>query len=135
VPLIEWDNSFQLDIDEIDKQHQMLVKMLNDLYVALQFKKERTELGKLLNRMSVYAAFHFAKEENLLEMFGYPDTDTHITEHSDFENKVFDFEQDFASGRADLSLDVMAFLGDWLAGHIKGSDRKCATFLTARGVK
>jgi hemerythrin len=135
VPLIEWDSSFQLDISEIDKQHQMLIKMLNDLYVAMQFKKKKAELGKLLNRMSVYAAFHFAKEENLLEMSGYPDTDTHITEHSDFEKKVFAFEQKFASGRADLSMEIMTFLGDWLADHIKGSDRNFATFFTSQGVQ
>jgi len=134
VPLLEWDESFNLNISEIDQQHQMLVSMINDIYTARQFEKEKEELSKLLNRMSVYAAFHFAKEEDLLESFGYPDTEKHIQEHSDFEKKVFDFENDFADGKVDLSMDVMKFLGNWLAEHIKGSDKRCALFLTERGV-
>ena len=134
MPLVDWDESFHLNISEIDRQHQMLVTMLNDLYVARQFQKEKEELSKLLNRMSVYAAFHFAKEEDLLASFGYPEADRHMQEHSDFEKKVFDFENDFADGKVDLSMDVMTFLGNWLVDHIKGSDKHCARFLTERGV-
>lgn len=133
--MVEWDESFDLNITEIDKQHRMLVSMVNNLYTAKQFERGKEELAKLLNRMSVYAAFHFAKEEDLLESFGYPQVEDHIQEHSDFEKKVFDFENDFAEGKKDLTSKVMTFLGDWLVDHIKESDRQGARFLTQRGVK
>jgi len=33
--LINWHPSFSINIEEIDKQHQLLVKMINDLYDAM----------------------------------------------------------------------------------------------------
>ena len=30
--LINWHPNFSINIEEIDKQHQLLVKMINDLY-------------------------------------------------------------------------------------------------------
>jgi hemerythrin len=135
VALIAWDDSLNLNITEIDKQHQMLVSMVNDLYAAKQFEKGKEELANLLNRMSVYAAFHFAKEEDLLASHDYPQLDAHIKEHSNFEQKVFDFENAFADGKVELSGKVISVLGDWLIKHFKGSDKRCAQFLAERGIK
>ncbi len=133
--LIEWDASYSVNIELIDEQHKMLVKMINDLYDAMNSQKEKEILEKLINRISVYAAMHFAREENFLDMFGYPDADSHKDVHNDFEDRVTRFEDDFAKGRQNLSMDIMKFLSDWLIDHIKGVDQKYSSFLNERGVK
>ena len=133
--LINWHPNFSINIEEIDKQHQLLVKMINDLYDAMNAGEEKAVLQKLINRLNIYAAMHFAKEEHYFDTFGYPETELHKKEHSDFEEKVLDFESDFIKGSQSLSIEIVNFLGDWLVGHIQGSDKKYASFLNQRGIE
>ncbi len=135
MPLIRWQASFNIDIKELDQQHQLLVKLLNELYDAMSAGKEKEELGTLLSRISAFAAMHFAKEEHYFDTFGYPHSDKHKQEHIGFERKLSDFEDDFKAGRANLSKEILAFLFNWLVAHIKGSDRTYAPFLNARGIQ
>ena len=109
--------------------------MINDLYDAMNAGEEKAVLQKLINRLNVYAAMHFAKEEHYFDTFGYPETELHKKEHSDFEEKVLDFENDFNEGSQSLSIEIVNFLGDWLVGHIQGSDKKYASFLNQRGIE
>jgi hemerythrin-like metal-binding protein len=118
----------------VDEQHKMLVKMINDLYDAMRSGKERVILVSLLNKLGIYSSMHFAREEDYLKRFGYPYTDQHIKEHSNFERKVYKFESDFLEGKRDLSKEIMAFLAKWLTQHIIKSDRKFASFLQIKGV-
>ena len=132
--LITWQPKFDLNIKVIDEQHQMLVVMINDLYEAFSSKKDRQILAHLINRLGVYAAMHFAREEHYFEVLSYPGSEEHIQEHSSFDDKVLEFEEDFNLGKQDLTIDVLKFLSDWLVNHINGSDRKYAPFLKARGI-
>lgn len=134
MPLIEWQASFNLNVAVLDQQHQLLVKVINELYDAILTGEEKKELGSLLGKVGSFTAMHFAKEEHYFDTFGYPETETHKQQHIDFENKLSDFEDEFKAGRANLSNDVMAFLSEWLVTHIKVSDRAYAPFLNARGI-
>jgi hemerythrin len=133
--LIAWDPIFSVNIELVDKQHQMLVQIINDLYDAMIAGKDKDLLGKLINRLHTYAAMHFAREEHFFETFGYPETSIHVREHKDFEKKVSDFEAQFKAGRQSLSKDIVTFLSDWLVKHIKGSDKRYGPYLNERGVK
>jgi hemerythrin len=133
--LIPWDASFSVNVEMIDKQHQMLVEIINDLNNAMLNGNEKETIGKLINKLIAYAAMHFAREEDYFDTLGYPETDVHKRQHDDFENKVSAFEADFNEDRQSLSHDILQFLRDWLVGHIKGSDKKYSTFLTERGVQ
>lgn len=133
--LIEWDPIFSVNVELIDKQHQMLVQMINDLYDAMIAGKDKDLLGKMINRLNTYAAMHFAREEHFFDTFGYPETDIHVKEHKDFEMKVSTFEAHFKAGRQSLSRDIITFLSDWLVKHIKGSDKRYGPYLNERGVK
>ena len=133
--LITWDASFSVNIEIIDKQHQMLVQMLNDLNNAMLNGNEKEAVGKLVNKLITYAAMHFAREEHYFDQFGYPGTNMHKRQHDEFEKKVSAFEADFKADRQSLSQDIMQFLSNWLVEHIKGSDKQFGPFLTAQGVQ
>ncbi len=135
MPLIKWNDSFNVNIEIIDKQHQLLVKMINDLYDAMVKKQDRETLGKLLKQLGVYAAMHFAREEHYFEMLNYPDIKAHLKEHDYFEDKIAAFEEDFETGRQNLSLDIMKFLATWLLEHIKKRDQKYSAFLRSHGIE
>jgi len=133
--LINWSSNFSVEVEEIDQQHKMLLKRINELHEATLAGEEKTVLGKLINQLTVYAAFHFAKEEHYFDMFGYPETNIHKKQHDDFERKVTQFEHEFKAGRQDLSMDVIRFLAEWLINHIRGSDQKYVLFFKERGLK
>ena len=133
--LITWDASFSVNVEMIDKQHQMLVQMVNELNTAMLNGNEKETIGKLINKLITYAAMHFAREEHYFDTFGYPETDVHKRQHDAFEKKVSSFEADFKADRQSLSQDIMQFLSNWLVEHIKGSDKKFGPFLTERGVQ
>jgi hemerythrin len=133
--LITWDASFSVNVEMIDKQHQMLVQMVNELNNAMLNGNEKETIGKLINKLITYAAMHFAREEHYLDTFGYPETDVHKKQHDAFERKVSAFEIDFKADQQSLSQDIMQFLSNWLVEHIKGSDKKFGPFLTEKGVQ
>jgi hemerythrin len=133
--LITWDTSFSVNVEMIDKQHQMLVQMVNELNKAMLNGNEKETIGKLINKLITYTTMHFAREEHYFDTLGYPETDVHKRQHDDFEKKVSLFEADFKADRQSLSQDIMQFLSNWLVKHIKGSDKKFGPFLTERGVQ
>jgi hemerythrin len=133
--LIVWDPSFSENVEFLDKQHQMLIQIINDLYNAILVGNEKDTIEKLIGQLLTHAAMHFAREEHYFDIFGYPDTDIHKKQHKDFEKKISAFEGDFKAGRESVSKDITKFLSDWVVEHIKENDKKIGPFLNERGVQ
>ena len=133
--LIKWDDSFSVNVVEIDRQHQKLVNMINDLNDAMHQGKGKDILGKIISGLISYAGTHFKTEEKYFDRFGYPETNSHKKEHSDFVQNVSEFKNKYDSGALTLSIEVMNFLNNWLQNHIKGSDKKFGPFFNEKGLK
>ena len=132
--LITWNDTMSVKIAEIDKQHQTLVNMINDLHEAMKSGQAKTIMGKLLEDLSNYTVTHFSYEEMLFEKFSYPMSATHKNEHIMFLTKVAGFKAKFESGSVSLSLEIMDFLKNWLLNHIEGTDKQYSAFLNKNGV-
>lgn len=135
MPLMEWDESFSVNVVEIDGQHKVLVGMLNDLHDAMRQGKGKEILADVLRKLTAYAGYHFATEEKYMTQYGYPGYQLHKREHEKFVEKVKKFQDDFNAGKVLLTNEVMNFLKDWLVNHIKGTDKKMGLFLNEKGVK
>ena len=133
--LIEWNGNLSLGIGSIDKQHQKLVELINELNAAMLEGKGKDALSRIINGLTDYTKTHFATEEKYFQQFGYPEAAGHKAQHDHFTSKVLEFKGEFERGRLGLSVKVMQFLSNWLQEHIKGSDKKYAPFLIGRGVK
>jgi len=132
---IEWDDSFSVDISEIDKQHQKLFAMINELADATHGDTAENTLRGIADGLVSYIDVHFTCEEDYFDQFGYAEAQGHKKEHANFVQRVLAFMDEFEQGNLDVSTDMMQFLSDWLVAHIKGSDRRYAPFLIAQGVK
>ncbi len=135
MPLIQWDDSFSVNVVEIDLQHKKLVGMLNELYEAMIVGKADAILGEVIDGLVRYAVIHFQTEEKYFDKFKYPKTNIHKKQHSDFTQKAAQFKDDFAQGKVCLSVEVMRFLSNWLKDHIKGSDKEYGPFFNEHGLK
>jgi hemerythrin len=132
--LITWNDSYSINIREIDRQHMKLVQIINDLNDAMRGGTANDVLTKILRELVSYTKTHFANEEGYLERYGYPDLRAHKLEHTAFVKKISDFRDDFESGRLGVSIDIMKFLKDWLLKHIKGTDMRYAPFLAGKDI-
>jgi len=133
--LFQWDSSFSVNVAEIDKQHQKLVGMINDLNDAMKQGKGKDALANIIGELFNYAGSHFATEEGYFDKFGYPAAASHKLEHTNFVKKVSEFKNGFDSGQLALTIEVMNFLKDWLKGHIQGIDKKYSSFFNEKGLK
>lgn len=133
--LVKWDESFLVNVDEIDQQHQKLVGIVNKLAVAMSEGKGKNVLGKIIDELVNYTIVHFRTEERILKIVNYPEFSGHQREHADFVQKVSDFQKEFARGQLGLTVEVMNFLCDWVRIHIKKNDKKYAQFLDTHGLR
>ena len=134
MPLVQWGSALEVGVKEIDGQHQILVRMLNDLHDAMGRGQGKEALGKLFNDLAGYTASHFAMEERLMQRRAYPQRNEHMQEHRDLIRTVAKLQADFGAGRVMLTLEVLKFLKEWLGKHILGTDKALASFLNEAAV-
>ncbi len=132
--LIHWDNSLSVNVAEIDRQHERLVAMINELNDAMLQGKAKEVLGPILNRLFRYAETHFKTEETYFDRFGYPDAESHKQEHADFVAKVGDFKTQFDKNLLGLSVEVLTYLSSWLRHHIRVVDKQYGPFFNTHGL-
>jgi len=131
---LEWSDDLRVGVADVDRQHQTLVAMVNDLHTAMQEGRGKDILGSTIAGLIDYTVVHFATEERYFGTFGYADAAVHKAQHQGFVEQVEDFRRGFDEDRLMLSIDVMDFLSTWLVEHIKGSDRAFGPFLNECGV-
>jgi hemerythrin-like metal-binding protein len=135
MPLMTWKDEYSVKIQTIDLQHKKLIDLLNQIYDASRIGKGKEILGKILNELVTYTKVHFATEEEFFKKFSYPGFVQHKAEHDKLTKQVTDFQEQYASGRVTLSIEIMQFLKDWLNGHILGTDKKYTEFLNSKGLR
>ena len=65
--LLQWSDALSVGVVEIDRQHQKLVTMINDLNDAMRAGKGKDALGKTIAELIAYAATHFKTEEKYFD--------------------------------------------------------------------
>ncbi len=131
---MEWKETYSVNVQEIDGEHQKLIGMINELHDAMKVGKGKTIITIILRGMINYATTHFATEEKYMRVFDFPGYAEHKAEHDAFTNKVIDFQRQYNRGSTMLTFDVMDFLNHWLVTHIQGTDKKYGPFFNMKGL-
>lgn len=133
-PLLGWNDSLSVGIGSIDKQHKVLIDLINELYREMNSDHGQLVIGRALGKLIEYTETHFQFEEKLFAKHNYQDKNAHEDIHRKLVAQVIDFQKKFKKGDADVSLELMEFLKDWLINHIKKTDKQYAPFLQSKGV-
>ena len=128
--LFRWDERYVLGIHSVDQQHKQLVEIINQLHGASLRGEKRETISAILASLVHYTRVHFSDEETMLESAGYPDLDMHRSKHQGFVSHLSDMQHRFDGGQ-DVAGDLLAFLRDWLAGHILGTDKRYLSHVSA----
>ncbi len=137
--IVEWDDRYSVGISLIDKQHQGLVSMANDLYSACLDGEEAAKdyFRKTLRKVLDYVKNHFSTEEAIMQEIKYPGLEVHTKEHEDFIKTVITEVVNFEEGWKFVPETFAKFLRDWTLTHIAVSDKKYAehiVLMKSRGI-
>lgn len=117
-----WQSKYETGVMSIDNDHRRLVSMIGNLYSAISEGEGKNVIGVIVNGLSEYAIVHFNREEMLMKSIGFEGFEKHKESHQTFAHKVNSFQQMLASGQQNISVEVVAFLRDWLINHIQNID-------------
>jgi hemerythrin len=85
--MVELTESFLLESDILDKDHQQLADILNEIVRAID-DGSAGECKQLVPKFVQAAKAHFAKEEAFLVKIGYPNVTKHKEHHSGLNDKM-----------------------------------------------
>lgn len=135
--ITEWDEKYNVGVQELDAQHKQLVSILNDLYEAMLANKTRYILGEILDKLIDYTKYHFSSEEKYMAQYNYPNLASHKIEHESFKKDIVTFKEYFDLGEnsSSVGMNLALFVKDWLFKHILGTDKEYGPFLNSKGVR
>jgi hemerythrin len=131
--LFVWEKKYDTGIEEIDRDHQGLVKLINDLYEAMQDGSGGALLLPIFSALKRYTENHFAREEAYMEACNAPDRESHFQAHQKMATKLAELETRHRAGEAAISLQTLKFLRDWLTNHICAVDQAMTEHARASG--
>ena len=125
-----WKSEFSLGIGPIDRQHQQIFERLLAIENSVEKRDPWHILGFLVRELADQLKFHFAVEEALLELAGYPGLASHDDGHRRLMKGVAELEASLRKqgGTGDLGV----FFEDWFLRHVLHEDRAYVEFLRER---
>ncbi|MBT9136793.1 MAG: Bacteriohemerythrin [Firmicutes bacterium] len=132
---IKWHESLAVGVAEIDEQHQELFRRLNQLLEACNQGKGKESVRELVTFLQEYVVLHFAAEEKLQRLSGFPEYALHRAKHAEFMRAAGQLKFTLEEQGPTLSfiIAVNKVVVDWLVQHISKMDKDLGRFLAAKG--
>lgn len=127
-----WSDKFRLGIEAIDQQHRQLFELIAKLNRLLDAQAGTGEIQLVLGQFVRWAEIHFASEETLLAVAGYPGMAEHAAEHRAFV-ATLDKNIKLVGSRpiAVTETKIASLLSAWLQQHILENDRSYVSHVLA----
>lgn len=128
---INWGTQLETGVRAIDRQHEELIDILNDLDAACAGAAGSAELDDALARLDTYIVFHFGTEEGLMAGLGSAPghVDAHLEQHRAFVDYIAAMRRTAQQDGPGAIDGLLAYLQEWLLKHILQTDRALAGLL------
>jgi hemerythrin len=133
IQFVQWTHELSVGVEEIDEQHKVLIKIINEMHEAIRLLRSKETVGEILGRLIEYTRIHFAVEESLMRILNYPGYEDHKAQHEELLIGVFDLKKKLADGKAAVGFELMHFLKRWLTKHIMESDHQYSEHFLSAG--
>jgi hemerythrin len=132
---LEWEDTYNIGVKEIDIQHRGLFDIISKLSTSRNYKTEGKYFFATLNHFIDYTKIHFVTEERYMREAQYPKIVEHQQEHTEFMIEVMKLAHDCEEKKPDIEQKILDFLKDWYMTHILGTDRGYQKALLDKGFK
>jgi hemerythrin len=125
---IQWGYHFLTGIKSIDRQHESLVALMNNLHAVAARHPKAEEIDEAFRALKDYAAEHFALEEQLMTEAGI-DGDgltAHKHAHAAFVEELGSLWQKRGQDAKATTDHLLEFLTTWIYRHILITDHAMA---------
>lgn len=130
----EWNDSYLLNITEIDNQHKKLLTITNELYEILSGSEEdyKLNMSKILKKLTDYTVYHFEAEEKFMASYGYSGTTMHKNAHDFFIAEVNRQIQKLNKETKKDGEQFYSYIANWILTHIAKADKVWADFVKSK---
>ncbi len=132
---IEWNDSYSVGVDKLDRQHKVIFKIVNRLTDEEKIKNDPELVSDTLDALRQYTNTHFALEESLMAEANYPDLEEHKQRHLEITKKIAILCVDVLENKKTVTEDLLALIKDWWVTHILEEDQSYSGSLKASGLK
>jgi hemerythrin len=129
-----WNDSLLSGVDEMDRQHHILVDMLVEITDKPNDIDNEALFDRVTQDLLAYAIYHFETEESLMKELGYAqaapeDQRAHVAAHRGFARQVVAMREEVREGLPGGNQALLKFLKDWLVNHIMTIDKRLGRFV------
>ncbi len=111
-----WTESLRVGIDAIDKDHQVIISLLNRIS---HHAFDADELDGLIKEMVYYTEYHFSREEAVMLACAYPEIVSHKERHKKLIAQMNDLKAKWDKDKNAQTIQTMRqFLREWWMEHI-----------------
>lgn len=123
---VEWSDTFSTDIVSVDRQHQELLLLTQNLLEVLN--DESTSVKKkqaVFQDLVVHALAHFDYEERVMRNIHYPGLARHRREHDDLRREIHTMTDMVLQGEGMKDWKgLVSLVQVWVLRHIVSSDTR-----------
>lgn len=120
---IHWNETFSVGDDMLDKHHQHMARLINQVGGMESEDAHSEPLVDVLSSLVKYVEYHFEHEERLMAQLEYRELESHRQEHVHFCEVVA--EICFGASLGIISArDLFSYLTRWWRNHILIEDMK-----------
>lgn len=112
----------------VDREHQIQTTLLKAAAEAVNSGNGPSVIREILAQLTDYNKAHFASEELLMRIYGYPDLEVHLLDHIHMIEEVDNIGACLMQDNA-LTVRQVAEVEDFLLQHIATRDKKFTQFL------
>jgi hemerythrin len=129
--IVEWNDRYAIGIQQIDDQHKVLLRLINNLYLDCFNEDEgaNKRFALAVYGLVNYIKYHFAGEEQILSRIKYPDYAAHKRQHDEFIRELLEQIEEFERLRTVSPKNFVRYIRDWLVTHITLIDKKYVTYI------
>ncbi len=129
--LLEWKDDYRMGIADIDRSHEELIGIINDIYHSLGNSTGRESIQSFLDQVYVLASDEFDLEEQLMKERRYEGYDDHRADHERMLKAIRQLADTFepAEEGAENSRALGEQLGAWFGAHFRTFDARLRRLL------
>ena len=129
---IKWNKRYEVGNLEIDSEHKVFVKLIQKIICAVNKRKKRSYIERLINEIYKYADFHFYSEETVMTEISYPDMTVHRKEHQELLLELRHMISVIGDNKYPRPMnEFIKFLIDWFFNHTVNVDKKLSDYLNS----
>ncbi|MDD5426827.1 MAG: bacteriohemerythrin [candidate division Zixibacteria bacterium] len=120
--LLTWNENYSVYVESMDRQHQKIIDIINQLHQALEHGRLEDIIDRILQSLKEYTEYHFTDEEKLMTANNYPNLEQHRKRHQFLRNEIIRYRELQAKGKLTVD-DISRLLTNWLINHIMVDDK------------